>query len=154
MDCPKCNGELEEKPVENVTVHVCWVCEGIWFDAGELDKVLNNDAIDFEHIDVGRKELAGAGLTKEMIDEFSEKTGKCPHCADGTIMTKVKSKDVLIDMCPKCHGLWLDGGDIQHLRHRTLVNIRDFFYSFWETLKWCWSDDGKMAIRKLPPRQE
>jgi uncharacterized protein len=148
MDCPKCNGELEEKIVENVTVHVCWVCEGIWFDAGELDKVLDSDALDFENIDVGRKELEGTGLAKEMIDEFNKKIGKCPRCADGTAMDKVKSKNVLIDMCKKCHGVWLDGGEIQHLRHRALVNISDFLYSFWETLKWCCSAEGKIALRR------
>jgi len=147
MDCPKCNGELEEKIVENVTVHVCWVCEGIWFDAGELDKVLDNDALDFKHINIDRKELAGTDLTKEMIEEFDKKVGKCPRCADDTIMGKIKSKNILIDICSKCHGLWLDGGEIKHLRHRTLVNISDFFYPFWQTIKWCYSDDGRTAIR-------
>ncbi len=39
MKCPKCGHDMAEKDMEGVAVDVCGFCEGIYFDAGELDKV-------------------------------------------------------------------------------------------------------------------
>ena len=40
MRCPKCGHELLEESLEGVKVDRCSFCEGIYFDAGELDQVL------------------------------------------------------------------------------------------------------------------
>ena len=39
MKCPKCGHDLVEKDLEGLSVDVCSFCEGIFFDAGELDKL-------------------------------------------------------------------------------------------------------------------
>ena len=39
MKCPKCGGNLAEKPMNGVRVDVCTECGGIWLDAGELEQV-------------------------------------------------------------------------------------------------------------------
>ncbi|NJD30807.1 MAG: hypothetical protein FIB04_02850 [Gammaproteobacteria bacterium] len=38
----------------------------------------------------------------------------CP--IDGTAMTKAIAHMLVIDRCPTCHGVWLDGGELDHLR--------------------------------------
>ena len=40
MRCPKCGHEMKEETLEGVTIDRCSHCEGIFFDAGELDQVL------------------------------------------------------------------------------------------------------------------
>jgi Zn finger protein HypA/HybF involved in hydrogenase expression len=40
MRCPKCGHEMKEETLEGVSVDRCSHCEGIYFDAGELDQVL------------------------------------------------------------------------------------------------------------------
>ena len=40
MRCPKCGHEMREESLEGVTIDRCSFCEGIFFDAGELDQVL------------------------------------------------------------------------------------------------------------------
>jgi hypothetical protein len=40
MKCPKCGHDLEEVRLEGVTVDRCATCEGVFFDAGELDQLL------------------------------------------------------------------------------------------------------------------
>lgn len=40
MKCPKCGHDLREEAFQGVTVDACTFCEGVFFDAGELDKVL------------------------------------------------------------------------------------------------------------------
>jgi uncharacterized protein len=40
MKCPKCGHDMKEEPVEAVTADRCTHCEGIFFDAGELEQIL------------------------------------------------------------------------------------------------------------------
>ena len=41
MKCPKCGHEMKEEPIEGVTADRCTHCEGIFFDAGELEQILS-----------------------------------------------------------------------------------------------------------------
>jgi len=139
MKCPKCIGKLEEKNVENVKVDICWVCEGVWFDQSELEKVLSADSRDFNKIDLDRDILDGKEAAR-MHEEFDEKIGICPKCENNThLERKDYLKGVFVDICPKCQGIWLDGGEIHKLRDRTLVKIADRIYeiksSFINSLK-------------------
>ena len=39
MMCPKCGMELIEIDYKNIRIDKCSECDGIWLDAGELDRV-------------------------------------------------------------------------------------------------------------------
>jgi hypothetical protein len=41
MRCPKCGHEMAEQKLDKVTVDRCGFCEGIFFDAGELEQLLS-----------------------------------------------------------------------------------------------------------------
>lgn len=41
MKCPRCDGALVERQVENVRLDVCSGCHGVWLDAGELEMMAN-----------------------------------------------------------------------------------------------------------------
>lgn len=123
MKCPKCVGKLKEKNVENVKVDVCWVCEGIWLDGKELEKVLEADSKDFKLIDIDREELDGKEVA-ELYKELDAIIGKCPKCAEEIILeTTSYPRGISVDVCPKCKGIWLDGGEIKKLRDRTLIKL-------------------------------
>lgn len=38
---------------------------------------------------------------------------KCPRC--DKVMKKIEKKGVVIDVCKKCNGMWLDDGEIEKL---------------------------------------
>lgn len=38
---------------------------------------------------------------------------KCPHCSVDLLMTE--RKNIEIDYCPKCRGVWLDRGELDKL---------------------------------------
>lgn len=38
---------------------------------------------------------------------------KCPRCI--IVMKKLIKHDVVLDICKKCHGMWLDDGEIDKL---------------------------------------
>jgi len=39
MKCPKCGHDMKEEPLEGVSIDRCTHCEGIYFDAGELEQI-------------------------------------------------------------------------------------------------------------------
>lgn len=40
MKCPKCGADLETEEYHGVQVDRCTECQGVWFDAGEVDQAL------------------------------------------------------------------------------------------------------------------
>ena len=123
MDCPKCVGKLQKTVIrEDVTSEIpelagagvsfelpvsqCFVCGGVWFDKGELDKYLT------EHMTILESPTLGEGLDKEL----DLKKANCPRCH--LVMKKVaapKAPNVKIDVCEKCQGVWLDAAEINRL---------------------------------------
>jgi Zn-finger nucleic acid-binding protein len=106
MRCPKCKTDsLCEFTVDDVAVDRCSACDGIWFDAEELSQLLAEDA--------RQVALLGRGSGQELADG---KKGRCPR--DGAELMRVYSavdRTVIIDACPDCRGIWLDGGEFQKL---------------------------------------
>jgi uncharacterized protein len=41
MQCPKCGHPMAEEKLESISVDRCSFCEGIFFDAGELEQLLS-----------------------------------------------------------------------------------------------------------------
>jgi len=94
---------------EEIELDYCTNCNGVWFDAGELELLL---------------EAAGLESPQPLLDKIlnlpeaitSEKKRKCPIC--GRKMKKVaidESDEVLVDISPEEHGLWFDGGEVAHV---------------------------------------
>ena len=40
MKCPKCGSDMKEEHLEGIEVDRCTVCEGVYFDHGELETLL------------------------------------------------------------------------------------------------------------------
>lgn len=107
LQCPRCWVMLNKEEVElfgpKVIIDVCPKCQGILFDNNELKKVLGN------------RKLAEY-LTKHVGTESRSKL-KCPRC--GAMMDLEYAEDVEIDVCPDCHGAWLDYGELERLKEIT-----------------------------------
>jgi len=43
IHCPKCDGTLEEITYEGVQVDRCNKCNGVWLDAGELERLTSQE---------------------------------------------------------------------------------------------------------------
>ncbi len=111
MDCPACDGTLSHLHVSEVEVDVCkGGCGGIWFDQNELKK------FDEPH------EGAGAELLNIDVDPGikvdHEQKRNCAKCHGVTMMRNFFSvkKEVEIDTCANCAGVWLDAGELNAIR--------------------------------------
>ena len=43
MKCPRCDGDLKESKVGEVTVDTCEKCGGVWLDSGELEQLTSRE---------------------------------------------------------------------------------------------------------------
>jgi Zn-finger nucleic acid-binding protein len=106
MKCVKCSGNLIETLINGVPVDLCDQCDGLWFDKGELDwliqiyKLAHDDHFNKKHF---------------VLDK---KPGNCPRC--GTVETPARMvqvhREFNIDECHHCEGHWLEAGELQALR--------------------------------------
>jgi len=157
MKCPKCVGKLQKRTFEGIEIDSCFVCEGLWFDAGELDDVIKKDSKNFDFVGLDKKDYDGkemAGLNHQV----DMKEGGCPRCDDETILVRKKyeqKQTVNIDVCPKGHGVWLDGGEILLIRKRFLVNLKDRVDFCVNFVKYAYSLKGiKEMARSLHKKQD
>jgi uncharacterized protein len=111
MNCPACDRVLTQLTVGKLTVDVCQGgCGGIWFDNFELRKV--DDPQEFEGgalLHVGRDENV-------VVD--TDRRRKCPKCPNIVMMRHFFSeqRQVEVDECPGCGGVWLDDGELSMIR--------------------------------------
>lgn len=111
MKCPACDRELVPVELDNIVVDTCkGGCGGLWFDRFELDKVDEpHEESGIPLLDIDRDPSIG-------VDHESRRI--CPKC-DGAILMRhffdVK-RQVEVDECPACAGMWLDTGELAAIR--------------------------------------
>ena len=109
MICPVCKKDMFVVEYKQVELDYCHSCKGVWFDAGELDLLL--EAAGLKHV---RQTLGYVLRLPEALT--SERKRRCPIC--NINMKKVKiggETGVMIDACIRHDGLWFDGGEVADL---------------------------------------
>jgi membrane associated rhomboid family serine protease/Zn-finger nucleic acid-binding protein len=98
MHCPRCTFPIEPVVTRGVEVDHCRRCQGTFFDAGEAPGNLGEGA----RFDTWRELWSG--------HESSPSTLLCPKDATPMCAHAVPMADasVSVDVCPHCHGMWLD----------------------------------------------
>lgn len=115
MKCPLDYTELQPKRYEdNIKVDVCPNCGGMWLDKGELEVIQETRERDYS------EELARMpDLGYKAYELAQQKIGRrlqCPHCNNEMEAREyARCSQVMIDVCPHCHGIWLDKGEIEDL---------------------------------------
>lgn len=108
MNCLDCHKEMSQVIVGPVTVDVCKAgCGGMWFDKAELQRL--DDAGE----SAGEILLNPPGKAKP---DGTQK--KCPKCSD-MVMARHRYNlrhRVVVDECYKCHGIWLNPGELGSIR--------------------------------------
>ncbi|HRZ55162.1 MAG TPA: zf-TFIIB domain-containing protein [Candidatus Paceibacterota bacterium] len=106
MKCPKCEDQqLAGAAVRGIEVDRCPRCGGIWFDVKELGALMASHPSDLKPLARGKND-----------DSTDARAGLCPR--DQSRMIRVRSArkpTVIVETCPTCRGLWLDGGELGEL---------------------------------------
>jgi len=102
---------MKEITVDGIKLDISEKCGGVWLDNYEIKKL---DEV---------TETAGdkvVDLLECFIDEKVDLAQriKCPKCTESVMMRNYYSpkRAIQIDTCPTCNGVWLDPGELTHLR--------------------------------------
>ncbi len=120
LACPRCTAPLTEVGVDPTTsVHVCPDCRGLFVTARAW------------HLLIGRADLVdalAARLPTKSDAPPDVRLLSCPVCAlEMERMRFAATSDVVIDVCARQHGTWLDAGELSattaYAQHRRSIGV-------------------------------
>ena len=103
--CPACGNSLNLYSISGMEFEGCPKCKGLWLIKDELRKLKNtveNGSLHWLNDEIDDMEKTSAVATNR----------PCVKC-NTTKMVSVLfgHSSVVMDWCPQCHGMWLDGGE-------------------------------------------
>ncbi|MFH1922802.1 MAG: zf-TFIIB domain-containing protein [Planctomycetota bacterium] len=111
MDCPKCSRPLSRTTYENIRVMQCEDCLGYLVARNRLKLIKSS------------REQSPEALKNEVRAEQTPDTQeriRCPSCRVETMQkerVRITADDFFhLDVCRKCHNVWLDGGELARLQ--------------------------------------
>ncbi len=115
MRCPVDKTELWSKIYEaDIRVDACPACGGMWLDPGELEGIQETKERDYSE-ELARMPDLGYNAYK-LARQKVGRTLYCPKCnIEMEAREYARCSQVMIDVCPECHGIWLDKGEIEAL---------------------------------------
>ena len=115
MQCPKCRSGMQQIMIDGTEVDRCSACHGLWFDAGELDKLRNKEAA--AALDIGDVSI---GKQQNEIEHY-----RCPRCAGPmNRLVDPEQPHIWFEQCGSCRGSFFDAGELTDL---ATVSVADFF---------------------------
>ena len=113
--CPVDDFTLTQQTYEGVTVDSCSHCGGVWLDAGELEAVQAAQDSDFRDVPTAGA-MDNVRAAEAMARAAEEAPRNCVVCNSGLEQREYAyASQVVIDKCPKGHGMWLDKGELSRL---------------------------------------
>jgi Zn-finger nucleic acid-binding protein len=109
--CPRCSGEMETTTIAGVELDVCSSCRGVWFDTGELERVLQLQTPALARIPFY------ADMRSREDAAWDPPPAFCPGCSAALSSRRFKEAiPVVTQVCPNKHGLWLDRGELRRIK--------------------------------------
>jgi uncharacterized protein len=129
MLCPVCRDELVIVEFDEVELDACPDCRGIWFDAQELQQLFEAAGVP-EHLHCLEERL-------EQLPRAGSRR-RCPRCGGRIVPVRAPAAahEVILDECPRGHGLWFDQGELETLvecllrEDPALDRVRDYLGQF------------------------
>jgi Zn-finger nucleic acid-binding protein len=115
MKCPKDNSILTTQVYEAaIKVDICPACQGMWLDKGELEQI--EETMEHDYSEELKRIPDLIGNAYEMARQKALPEISCPKCgAEMENREYCYCSQIIIDVCPKCSGIWLDKGEVEAL---------------------------------------
>lgn len=117
MKCPIDHIDLVEKEGDGFSYHQCEACGGLWMRHRALRTLVQQHNPDAD-LTMPRPDDAYIMFNSPEYD--TNNITKCP--LDGADYYEHPFGSVMIDICPKCDGVWLDKGELAKIREELQSN--------------------------------
>jgi Zn-finger nucleic acid-binding protein len=115
--CVKCNSILDRATFQGLEVDLCPKCGGLWLDRGEITR-----AAKLPEQELGRLRTLLTG-SKGPPPVPTQNIAHCPACPGN--LAEMLLGAVHVDYCNKCHGIFLDRGELQAAVEAVRAKARD-----------------------------
>ena len=103
MLCPLDKSALQTHEEGATRILFCEICQGFWFNREQLAGFLQN---------ANSPKIPRQKKTLTAKVQYSADQRGCPTCEKTNLSSKLIDGGE-IDICPKCHGIWLDAGELE-----------------------------------------
>jgi Zn-finger nucleic acid-binding protein len=108
---------MEQVNYEGIEIDRCRHCQGLWFDAGEIEALSEKKAA--AELDTGD---VATGRSLNAIQDYD-----CPRCSEVMVhTTDARQPHISFETCSGCQGSFLDAGELRDLAN---LSFREFFIS-------------------------
>jgi Zn-finger nucleic acid-binding protein len=115
---------------QDVELDACPDCSGLWFDAQELQQFFEITGVpeQFHDLEQQLERLPHSGARRA-----------CPRCRGKLVPVRASSPhgELILDECPREHGLWFDRGELASLlqamlgeQSESLQRVREYLGQF------------------------
>ncbi len=108
-ECPECRLGMKEMKYtgsSELMIDYCESCGGVWFDGGELSELKSiSEKLDDVKLRISRE------VWNLRFSLHKRSALNCPKCRAKTLHTFNTSEGVVVDLCDKCRGMWMDKGE-------------------------------------------
>lgn len=116
MNCPRCAVPLVDVTPDLALPDVhslnCPTCHGHWLAQQDLKRLEQDTEVRWLEL----RHLPPPELQAELLT--------CPACTPARHLNKVEShadREVVLDACEHCHGVWLDGGELEAIQQKGVI---------------------------------
>lgn len=114
--CPDCQSPLQPQTFQGIELDICESCAGIWFDMGELRRLMRSE----QHALIKAEDRVKP--TGAPHPQQSGSTRLCPCCRLPLELYRyMHASFIWLDGCERCSGIWADDGELQ-LMEEWLLN--------------------------------
>ena len=108
MKCPRDGSPLVSVQTAGLDLDKCHICDGLWLDHGELDRLRA------AKVSAVEEELESRYGNPKVEENSPTGYMRCPRCADARLIryTSTYVNPVALDRCERCHGVWVDDGEL------------------------------------------
>ncbi len=107
MRCPRDQTVLKPFPIHQGVISSCTRCQGVWIPWSLIETATTSKSM---------------LVTRPELIELSSTAARCPQ--DGERLRETSRKGVRVDYCIRCQGLWLDAGELAHIRQVSAARRR------------------------------
>ncbi len=112
MQCPACGHKLTAQKIKHITLHICdGGCGGVWFHWRDLETFDEPQAAIETPYTIQKNKRCTVSHSLQY---------HCPHCTNLVMRRRFIRviEEVLIDECPSCCGIWLNGDEFEEIRNQ------------------------------------
>lgn len=108
LKCPACQSSLKPEVIAGITLDLCPQCGGCWLDNGETQSLVHrfSQLSEIPYLDLRT-------VFQHPRPPHPNPQRRCRRC--NVIMDNInyaRNSNILVDPCPRCHGLWTDAGKL------------------------------------------